>query len=99
MYYLFFIVSLLACVIGNICGVGGGVLIKPVLDASGMLSVKEISFLSGCTVLAMSLYSTGAAVFKRESDIKLKTTVPLAIGSVIGGVTGKFLFDTVIKMT
>ncbi len=42
---------------GAICGIGGGVIIKPTLDAFGVLSVSTISFLSGCTVLAMTCYS------------------------------------------
>lgn len=35
----------------------GAVIIKPVLDAVGVMSVSSISFLSGCTVLAMSVVS------------------------------------------
>ena len=37
MYLLFFIISFGASIIGAICGIGGGVIIKPVLDASGTL--------------------------------------------------------------
>ena len=37
------LVSFLASVIGSICGVGGGVIIKPVLDAFGIMSVSAIS--------------------------------------------------------
>ena len=46
-----------ASVVGAICGIGGGVIIKPLLDAFGIAGVAEISFLSGCTVLSMSCYS------------------------------------------
>ena len=53
-YAVFFGVSFLASIVGAICGIGGGVIIKPVLDAFGVLDVSAISFLSGCTVLAMS---------------------------------------------
>ena len=37
MYVLFFLISFGASIIGAICGIGGGVIIKPVLDASGTL--------------------------------------------------------------
>ena len=32
MVILFFLVSFLSCIVGAICGIGGGVVIKPVLD-------------------------------------------------------------------
>ena len=51
-YVLFFIISFLASIAGAICGIGGGVIIKPLLDSFGLMDVKTISFLSGCTVLA-----------------------------------------------
>ena len=44
MELLFCLVALLACTIGKICGMGGGVIIKPVLDAFGILSVATITF-------------------------------------------------------
>ena len=40
MYALFFIISFGASIIGAICGIGGGVIIKPVLDASGALFTR-----------------------------------------------------------
>ena len=54
---LFLAVSFGASVIGSICGIGGGIIIKPVLDATGMYSVSTISFMSSCIVLAMTTYS------------------------------------------
>ncbi len=57
MSIIFFAVCFLASIVGAICGIGGGVIIKPVLDAFGVLDVKVISFLSGCTVLSMTTYS------------------------------------------
>ena len=53
----YFIISLLASVAGAICGIGGGVIIKPTLDQFHLDSVATVSFLSGGTVLAMSCYS------------------------------------------
>lgn len=89
---LFFVVSLAASVVGAICGIGGGVIIKPTLDIFGWASTSTISFLSGCTVLSMSCYSVVKSMRAGEHRVNLRTGTPLAIGSVIGGVAGKQLF-------
>lgn len=92
-YLIFFIVSFGASIIGAICGIGGGVLIKPLLDACGVLSVAAISFLSGCTVLSMSCYSFVKSRLSKESLVDMKTGTPLAIGAAVGGLLGKVLFQ------
>lgn len=94
-YFFFFIVCLLASVIGAICGIGGGVIIKPVLDAFGVLDAAQISFLSGCTVLSMTTYSVLKNKIKGESHIQRNTGLPLALGAALGGVAGKLLFSYV----
>ena len=43
MYFAFFLVSFLASIVGAICGIGGGVIMKPLLDATGILSVSAIN--------------------------------------------------------
>ena len=53
-FLLVFAVCFCSCIVGAICGIGGGVMIKPALDALGIMDVATISFLSGCTVLSMS---------------------------------------------
>lgn len=95
MYFLFAIVSFGASVIGAICGIGGGIIIKPALDAFRVLSVATISFLSGCTVLAMSGYTVICSKLKGKSKVEVKVGTPLAMGAAIGGVAGKLLFQIV----
>lgn len=90
---LYLTVSFLASVIGAICGIGGGVIIKPVLDLCALGSVSTISFLSGCTVLSMSCYSVGRSLLSGSSSVDLKTGTPLAVGAAVGGVAGKQLFS------
>ncbi len=92
---LFFLVSLLASIAGAICGIGGGVIIKPVLDLLHLENVTAISFLSGCTVLSMSLYSVGKSLVSQEHLVKMDTGTPLAIGAALGGVAGKQMFSAV----
>ncbi|WP_194189865.1 sulfite exporter TauE/SafE family protein [Clostridium chrysemydis] len=92
MSVIYFFVCLISCIVGAISGIGGGVIIKPVLDSLGTLNVSVISFLSGCTVLAM----TSMTLFRsRNSNIKIdkrKGTL-LAVGGAIGGIIGKLIFD------
>lgn len=89
---MFMAVSLIASTVGAICGIGGGVIIKPVLDIFGWQSVKTISFLSGCTVLSMSVYSVTKSIISKEKNVELKSATPLALGAAAGGAIGKELF-------
>lgn len=99
LYVIFLAVSFVASVAGAICGIGGGVLIKPLLDAFGVLSVASISFLSGCTVLSMSCYSVGKSKLSGDSRVDMKTGTPLAVGAAIGGVVGKMMFQAISAMS
>ena len=90
---IFFVVSFFSSLVGAICGIGGGVIIKPVLDAVGVMSVSAVSFLSGCTVLSMSIISVFKALKGGSAKINTKLTTWLALGSVFGGIMGKMLFQ------
>lgn len=71
---------------------GGGMIIKPLLDASRSLSALQINFLSGCTVLVMS----GISLLKGRMDgISAVTndSMVLALSGCVGGVLGKLLLD------
>lgn len=74
---------------------GGGVIIKPVLDALNIMSVSGINFLSGCTVIGMSAWSVGKNFIKKENSIDLKISIPLSIGAAVGGLIGKECFNLV----
>lgn len=91
LYLFYFFICIAATTMGAISGIGGGVIIKPVMDAVSGLDVSTISFLSGCTVLAMSLVSV---LRSRGGDTKIdpqKGTL-LALGGAVGGVAGKWIF-------
>lgn len=89
------LVTFLACVLGTICGMGGGIIIKPVLDALGIMDVATITFLSGCTVIAMSCWNVGKSFLKKESQVQLATTGVLTVGAALGGLAGKHLYGLV----
>lgn len=94
MYLFYFLICLAATTLGAISGIGGGVIIKPVMDALSGMSVSTISFLSGCTVLAMSLVSMLRSGGKQVRLDPKKGTL-LALGGALGGICGKWLFDLV----
>lgn len=91
---VFLAVSLFSSIVGSICGIGGGVIIKPVLDAADIMSVSCISFLSGCTVLAMSVVSVGKNIRNKTAKLNVRIATSLAIGAAAGGVIGKVLFQS-----
>lgn len=98
-HLIFFIISFLASLAGSVCGIGGGVIMKPLLDAFGILRVSAISFLSGCTVLAMSAVSIGSTLRQPEKQIDMKEILPLALGAAAGGVIGKIVFQEIRDRT
>lgn len=92
-----FLISFMASVVGAVCGIGGGVIIKPLLDSFGVMDVKTISFLSGCTVLAMSSYSFIVSKFRKESLVDVRLGTPLAVGAAVGGIVGKTVFQALVR--
>lgn len=98
MQLICYFVTFFACVIGTICGMGGGIIIKPVLDAIGVMSVSTITFLSGCTVIAMTCWNVGKTIVHKEMVIDLKNTTILAVGAAIGGLAGKQFYTIVASL-
>ena len=110
MHLLVLVVSFCACTVGAICGIGGGIIIKPVLDATGVADVATVNFLSGCTVLAMTLYSVvkmrlSAARSAAPGEVGVpeevaggRTDTALAAGAAVGGLLGKELFSAVARL-
>ncbi|MEY8351782.1 sulfite exporter TauE/SafE family protein [Lachnospiraceae bacterium 54-53] len=90
---VFFVICFGASAVGIISGTGGGVIIKPVLDALDILDIGIINFLSGCTVFSMTAYSVISGKMKGESNVNKKIGFPLAIGAAFGGLIGRWLFS------
>lgn len=98
-YIIILVVCLVASIIGSVCGIGGGVIVKPVLDSMGIMSVETLSYLSGIMVLSMSAYSIGKAVCAKETQIKGRVGIFLAVGAAAGGLIGKQIFDMIQRMS
>lgn len=88
---LAFFICFLATSIGGICGIGGGVIIKPVLDVMGIMTVSAASFLSGLTVLSMSIVNVWKS--RKGNELDANKSIPLGIGAAVGGIFGKRLFE------
>ena len=86
-----FVVCFVASTIGGVCGIGGGVVIKPLLDATGIMPVSTVSFLSGLTVLAMALINVWKN--RKGSELDAARSIPLGVGAALGGVAGKLMFS------
>lgn len=96
MSILIFLICLSASTIGGICGIGGGVIIKPVIDAMEVMDVSSISFLSGLTVLSMSVVNM---LRQRGSGlVEVRTGSLMAVGAVLGGIAGNALFQMLKHM-
>ncbi len=94
-FIVYFLVGLCASVLGAVAGLGGGVIIKPILDTLGHYDVSTIGALSSATVFSMAVVSL---INARRLGVKIegKTSFILAIGSITGGVIGKGIFNYLI---
>ena len=99
MIFVCFLVCILSTMIGAISGIGGGVIIKPMLDMTLPLGMPTISLISSFAVLSMSLFSVGKNYLRKDRQVlSLRVAVPLAIGSTAGVVLGKSAFAAVTAM-
>jgi len=87
--------TLIATVLGAISGMGGGILMKPIMDGFGDFNAEVIGLLTSVTVLVMAVIST-ARQSRNKADIKIEIIpfVLLAVSSALGGVGGQILFGT-----
>lgn len=102
MFIIYFGVALLSTIAGSMAGLGGGVIIKPVLDFLGDYNISTIGLLSSFTVFSMAFVSIIKQIMYK-SKIDIKNTGALAIGSVLGGLIGskfnrKFSNEVIIKV-
>lgn len=89
---LYGIIIIFATFMGAFVGLGGGVIIKPLLDLIGKDSVAVVNFISTCAVFSMSISSTVKHI-RSKTKIDFKLIISLSVGAVIGGILGSKLFD------
>lgn len=91
-FLIYFAVILFATTVGALSGMGGGVIIKPVLDAVGAHALNSVNFYSSVSIFVMSIVS----VIKQVGGgmrVSISAIVSIAAGSIVGGSLGNILFN------
>lgn len=94
---LYVFIILIATVSGSVAGLGGGVIIKPLLDMIGYHDASTIGFYSCVAVFTMCIVSIYKQI-KNGFDFNLKTIVSISFGSIIGGFLGEKLFVSIASV-
>ncbi|MGO2083294.1 sulfite exporter TauE/SafE family protein [Vagococcus sp.] len=84
---LYSLIIIIANSVGAISGMGGGVIIKPMMDFASYHTISEISFFSTVAVFTMSIVSTQRQIKKRVT-IDWLFGLQLSLGAILGGVLG-----------
>lgn len=95
---LYFMIALGATILGSSAGLGGGVIIKPILDFLGHFNVVTIGIMSSFTVFSMAVVSVIRQI-KYKAKIDFRKTILIGIGSIFGGVLGDKIMSLIIKLT
>lgn len=93
---LYSIIIFFACTVGAVVGIGGGIIIKPLLDFIGIHSIETVGFISTCAVFAMSI-SSSVKHIKAKTEIKPKIVLFVSAGSIFGGIIGNEIFDSFVE--
>lgn len=86
---LIFLASIAAGLLGSLVGLGGGVLIVPILT---LIFGLPIYFAIGASIISVIATSSGAAAaYVRDHLTNLRVGMFLEIGTTLGAITGAFL--------
>ncbi|GEN94044.1 sulfite exporter TauE/SafE family protein [Pediococcus ethanolidurans] len=91
-YITYALVIFFANVIGAIAGMGGGVIIKPILDVIGAHPLIQINFFSSVAVFTMAITSTYKQI-NLGIHLKKKFVFIISFGAIIGGLLGNTTFN------
>lgn len=89
---IYLVIVLFATIIGSLVGLGGGVIMKPLLQSLSPLDALSINVLSSVTVFFMAM----STLYKRTSadrTLYKPKYLTLILGSIVGGVIGNNLFS------
>ena len=93
---IYFITIFLSNTVGALSGMGGGVIIKPVLDFLGFHSLNSIAFYSSVAVFVMSISSTYKQ-YQNGVQIEWKKAASISFGSLVGGMLGDLGFGSSLQ--
>ena len=95
-YILYFLIAIGATTVGSLTGMGGGVIIKPLMDVMHHFDVETIGVLSSITVFSMSAVSIGKQMLAKV-QIPFQIAIPLSLGSVVGGYIGQWMLSAIVS--
>ena len=94
---LAFVISAAAGVLGSLLGLGGGIIVIPVLT---LLFKIDIRYAIGASIVSVIATSSGAAAaYVRERMTNLRVAMVLEIATVSGALTGAFLLSPICWIT
>ena len=96
-YIIYFIITLVATTVCSLTGMGGGVIIKPIMDVIGNFDVHSIGVIASITVFSMAFVSIFKQI-KSKTKIPFCIAIPLSLGSVIGGILGERVFSFIVDL-
>jgi uncharacterized membrane protein YfcA len=93
---IYFVVVFLACVLGAVVGLGGGVFVRPIFDAIGYHNVLNIQFFSSTAILTMAAVSTTKKL-RDGTKIDFKIALLISAGAIIGGILGNLALEFLVR--
>ena len=94
-YLIYFLIAIGATTVGALTGMGGGVIIKPLMDVLQGFDVETIGVISSITVFCMAVVSIGKQIMAK-TPVPFDIAIPLALGSVAGGYLGQWMLKAII---
>lgn len=95
-YIGYFLIGMGSTVLGSIVGMGGGLIIKPLLGFINLNNLETITLLSSASVLAMGVVATTKNTINKNSPFTM-VGLYIIIGSTIGGFLGSTIFNELLK--
>lgn len=96
-FIIYFLLALFATIVGSLTGMGGGVIIKPLMDVLGDYNVQTIGIISSITVFSMAIVSILKQI-KAKTKIPFRMAIPLGIGSAAGGFLGEKILAFIVNL-
>lgn len=87
MNILLFIIALVAMGLGSLAGLGGGIIIKPILDLLHFDALL-VSGLSSLTVLSIAITSSAKHIYRKRFN---ERSTFLVVGALFGGLIGNLI--------
>ncbi|MDO5120354.1 MAG: sulfite exporter TauE/SafE family protein [Coriobacteriales bacterium] len=92
LYLIYTLVILVATSLGAVAGLGGGVIIKPLLDLVGYHDAATINIYSSVAVFVMCCVSLTKQL-RAGFEFDKKMVLSVSAGSLLGGVAGEKVFS------